>query len=471
MMKKYFKILFSMMALASVLFISCQHEENEIEDANPENLTKSSELTGLLQRVANSTTDNDDAIDSTTCVSVKMPYSIYVHDQQGEAALEYERTISTPEEQAQAIALIGSLHSPEDHFTLVFPITVVFANGEEQVVQSQEILDGIKAQCEQPDPVDIYCFNLNYPINIFGYDSNFQLANTYSIANDFALFTLLFNLNPTEYYAIDYPISITKSDGETLVIHNNIELLGAIQTAITDCNPVVNPCPNPHILTDGLIIYMPFANEARDLISGENAIINDNYPPLFVADRSGNSNSAVSFGGTSSYDFLKIPESSTNQLRQGDSLTISLWFRMQNTNPGNLEYLFQKSEGASNNTVTLAVYDGNTPLFINEIGGGYNLWDTDWNMTAALHTDTTNWHHLALTIDGDTNTVKLYRDGILRNTDENSNLNISLEAFDYYLGRNFKGYLDDIRVYRKTLSAAEIQTLYNLEGDNNTCLN
>ena len=45
------------------------------------------------------------------------------------------------------------------------------------------------------------------------------------------------------------------------------------------------------------------------------------------------------------------------------------------------------------------------------------------------------------------------------------------EMTQSFLGNSFKGYLDDLRVYKKTLDSNEVQTLYNLEGDSNTCLN
>ena len=466
---KKLSLLFAACLFAAALFVSCQHEENETTEPNPENLTKSSDLTNLLKRVANSTTDNDDAIDSTNCVSVKMPYAIYVHDQQGAAALEYQQPVTSAAELEQVTELVNGLTDPQDHFTIIFPVTVVFADGSEHLVENQQALQDIHFNCGQADPQtgDIYCVNLNYPITIFGYDSNFQLANTYTIDNDLALFQLLLNLNPQEFFAIDFPISVTTSSGATHTIHNNVELLDAINTAINDCHLTVNPCGNPQVLTDGLIIYLPFANEARDLIGQQTLISNANYPPLFVPDRSGNANSALSFSGDS-LDYLKLSVNDNNQVQQSDSLTVSLWFKMQNTNLSNLEYLFEKSENGNNATFALAVYDLNRPLFLNYTGGNYNLWDNSW--TQALANDTTNWHHFVVTINGSNNTVKLYRDGVLRNTDANSSLMLGAEFFDYYLGRNFKGYLDDVRVYRKLLTDDQVNTLYNLPGDSNTCL-
>ena len=82
----------------------------------------------------------------------------------------------------------------------------------------------------------------------------------------------------------------------------------------------------------------------------------------------------------------------------------------------------------------------------------------------------TDWHHLVVTVD-ESNTVKLYRDGILRNEITNAVLDIGSTALNVYtLGQGFQGYLDDLRVYNSTLNPTEISQLYALEGDCYTCL-
>ncbi|HMI07774.1 MAG TPA: LamG domain-containing protein [Flavobacterium sp.] len=457
-MKNYFKIGICLGLFAALFAVSCQREEHDIY-VSPEALNKSSELSGLLRRVTDSVSNN--ILDSASCYKIKLPVETTVNGQ---------FLLVSNEDGYQVVAdIFNQSDTDQDHIEFGFPITIVYDNGQEIIVPNQEVLDGLAAQCPAtPGSTPIGCFTILYPLTVSVYDPNFQNQFIVTINGDFDFLAFLVNLPPGQFYAVNYPVSAVNASGNTITIHNNAEFLAAILTAITDCNPVVTPCPNPHILTDGLIIYMPFGNEARDLISLENAVAN--FTPAYVNDRSGHSTCAISFNGMPD-EFLKIPVTDNNQLQAGDSLTVSLWFKMQNTNPSNLEYLFEKSEGGFNQMLTLAVYDGNSPLFINQFGNTYNLWDNSWIADSSLHTDTTNWHHLVLTIEGDTNTVKLYRDGILRNTDANSGLMLGSEFFDYYLGRNFKGCLDDLRVYRRTLSQAEITTLFNLEGDCNTCIN
>ena len=219
-------------------------------------------------------------------------------------------------------------------------------------------------------------------------------------------------------------------------------------------------CDNPGTLMNDLIIYMPFGGEVKDLISGE---IVEGFTFL-TEDRAGNATCAVSFDGNTNFS---IPVTTQNQLVQGDSFSISVWFKMQNTDAGNLEVFFRKPGNATVG-FQLGVYDLNTPLFFDNLNT--SLWDNDWNQEVDVVWDNTDWHHLVVTVDSN-NTVRLYRDGVLRNIDENSDLSIGSDpTSQYLLGEGFQGRLDDLRVYRRTLSNNEVGDLYNLEAECYTCL-
>lgn len=219
-------------------------------------------------------------------------------------------------------------------------------------------------------------------------------------------------------------------------------------------------CDNPGTLTNDLIIYMPFGGEVKDLISGE--IVNGFT--FLTEDRAGNSTCAVSFDGSQNFS---IPVTDQNQLVQGDNFSVSVWFKMQNTDAGNLEVFFRKPGNATVG-FQLGVYDLNTPLFFDNLNT--SLWDNDWNQEVDVVWDNTDWHHLVVTVDSN-NTVRLYRDGVLRNINENSDLSIGSDpTSQYLLGEGFQGHLDDLRVYKRALSDNEVGDLYNLEAECYTCL-
>ncbi|MGK4569197.1 LamG domain-containing protein [Flavobacterium sp. 3HN19-14] len=464
-MKRYLKIVFPLLILAAVFMFSCQSSDTEIAEQNPQNLTLASDLTGLLIRVANNTTDNDFPIDSTNCATIKMPYAIFVHDQQGDVAVEFSQSITNTTELTTAKTVIAGLEYPADNFSLVFPVTVVLQDGTEQVLQNHHDLQVLRAGCQSDPGYDsIACLNLNYPITIFNYDSDFQLANTYTIESNLDMLGFLYNLSPADYYAIDYPIAVTKSDGQIVTINNNSELNDAIQAAIAECFPVINPCTNPNILMSGLIVYMPFANEAKDLISFEDAIRNDNFPLTFVTDRDGNANGAISMSGQE-FDVLKIPETDMNHLKQNDSITVSVWFRQQLIDNISPDRIFEKSNDCNCDSGFIVGYS--TAPYFGQFTQG--IFDSEWSNDPNLSNDTQNWHHFVVTV-APGNAVKLYRDGELRFSTIMPNLNIGEWFGNYVIGKHFRGYVDDLRVYRKTLSADDVQILFNLEGDNNTCV-
>ncbi|WDO13015.1 LamG domain-containing protein [Flavobacterium sp. WW92] len=452
------KILQSILVLGCICIaaftVSCQDEENETKQ-NEETLSKTAPLTGLFERVAMNATADDNIIDSTSCFSVKLPVSLIVNSQ--------AVTINTENDYHLVNDIFEVTDADHDYVDFVFPITIVYPDYREVVVQNETQFNALRDDCQEPEPGErnIACVSIHYPIRVFGYNSNFQLAHTYTIHNDLEFFLLLFNLGNNEFYAVDYPITITNRNGIEVTIRNNIEMLGAIQ----DC--VDNICPNPNILTNDLIIYMPFANEVRDLVSRDLAV--PAAAPTFVTDRSGNVNSAISFTRT---NFLTLNTTTARNIEVGNSVTVSLWFRMQNTEAGDFERMFEKSNGSMPYPTTfgVGVYDGNTPLVFWPQGG---LWDMSWNVDQNLWNDTTNWHHLVVTVQHDTpnniDHVKMYRDGVLRNSEDVSNIFLNTQALDYIIGKNFEGYLDDLRVYKKVLTPQQVTTLFQLEGDTNTC--
>ncbi|AWI25745.1 LamG domain-containing protein [Flavobacterium pallidum] len=466
-MKKTLFLLASI-AILSLLPSACQQDEDKVTQ-NPQSLDRQSELTTLLRRVSASD-EGDNAIDSTACFSIKMPYTVWVYQAQGNNMTSYAAHVDN-QGSLDAVRSTISEFNGNDHFRLDFPVTIVYNDGSEAVANNAQEMHFLKTQCESGNPVNavIPCLTIVYPITVSAYNSDFQLANTYDFQNDAQLLGFLSNLNANEYYTLNYPMSVTV-DGEMIAIHNNQELLAAIQSAMNDCFPVVNPCNNPGILMDSLVIYMPFANEARDLITDAAAVYNNNYPPAFVTDRNGNANSAVAFSGND-LDYLKLVSTPANNI-EGGPMSISLWFKANNTNESDLEYMFEKSNGNQSNTLSfgLALYDLNRPLFYANQDPIFNLWDGSWNMQA----DNPGWHHLVVTVDDGMPSaqVKLYRDGVFIGSAESPDpIFINTQFFDYYFGRKFKGSLDDIRVYRRMLNQSEISTLFQLDGDNNTCVN
>lgn len=209
-----------------------------------------------------------------------------------------------------------------------------------------------------------------------------------------------------------------------------------------------------------LVLQINYSNEIIDLTG--NATPQPSGIETFVADRQGYANCAVRYyGGSSAY--TEVPVNLDNAIVQGDEVTVSLWFRMNNLDPGGYELLFKKGIETNEDGFSLAVYDLNSPIITDNVASF--MWDLEWNGDPDLPYDITNWHHFVMVLDS--TTVKLYRDNEIRNSITYTGNEFDLDAsmLPYILGKRFIGFLDDVRMYRRALTASEVDALYNLESD------
>jgi hypothetical protein len=355
--------------------------------------------------------------------------------------------------------------------SLNYPIVLEYENGDTVSVNSNQELEGAISNADQNcsiTPPDI-CFNT---VGLSTCDGNgngvevFDLTMAIENCDDIASYNVAFYetesdaineaspiLDPTAYSNTDNPQTIYYR--ASLVSDPTIFEIFSFTITVEDC------CDNPDVLIEDLVIYMPFSNEFKDII---NDFSIDNPNGSFVEDRAGNPTCAYSFVNA---DALSIPVTDANQIVQGDSFSISVWFKMQNTNPSDVEILFQKGTQVAEG-FELKLFDLNAPYFIDI--PGYAVIDSDWNHEVDVVWTNDDWHHLVATVDED-NTVRLYRDGTLRDIIQNSPFYIGDDPLSFFtLGQGFTGHIDDLRVYKKALNPTEINQLLNLDADCFTCL-
>lgn len=443
------KRLFAVLVFA-LMVSSCQ---NESFSENTEALNKESQLTNVLRSMSVNDTESDNVIDSTSCFKVKLPVTVTVNG--------HQIVIAEASQYDDVATILNESQEDQDFISFVFPITVENRDYDETVVNNQDQFDTMIDSCDTTvQSIGDDCVSLVFPVTVYTYNSGFQMQSTNVVASNKELHVTLLNLGANEYYSVGYPVSLKVNDGAGITVNDNNEMLEAINNALQGCEQ--GGCTNPGVLIDGLSLYIPFSNGIVKDLKGSEVIVPSGM--VFTADREGNQNCAVVFDGTS---FIQVLKNSQNAIVQGDAYSVSLWFRMQNTNGGDIERLFAKGNSFEIG-FSLSIKDLNAPVFQAASTNTIELFDTAWKGDAALPVDTNNWHHLVVTVDVENN-IKLYRDGELRNS-LNALPNIGSGATDYFIGNNFKGFLDDLRVYKKTLSPAEVQTLFELEGDCNTCL-
>lgn len=210
-------------------FGGCQKEEETIIQDETESFVVDSPIAGLLARTSQNPTSGDNILDNSSCFSVQLPVTVIVNGQQIVVADQADyQTVQDA---------IDEFSNDDDIVNFVYPITIRYQNFQTQVLQDSEDLEDAIDDCGDDDGFEeIDCITLVYPITINVYDSNNQLANTVTIANNSNLFNFLANLGNNVYAAINYPIEAINSNGQTVVINSNTELENFLEESIDDCD-------------------------------------------------------------------------------------------------------------------------------------------------------------------------------------------------------------------------------------------
>jgi hypothetical protein len=213
----------------------------------------------------------------------------------------------------------------------------------------------------------------------------------------------------------------------------------------------------PDDLTTGLVAHYPFNGNANDE-SGNNNNGTVNGATL-TSDRFGNANSAYSFDGSSQY----IEIANTAFLPQGNAARSMFgWIK---TNSTILDRTCYFGYGGTGTGTAFDMCSG-----INADGQIYFVNfnpDVDLAGTAVIANGV--WHHIGVTYNG--TVEKLYVDGI-ENASSTVNINTTgIETYPLAIGRQSypdgdtywytNGTIDNVRLYNRVLSTAEVLALYN----------
>ncbi len=190
----------------------------------------------------------------------------------------------------------------------------------------------------------------------------------------------------------------------------------------------------------GLVAYYPFNGNANDESgNGNNGTVSG---ATLTTDRFGNANSAYYFNGQNA-----VITTTKGHFGLDNKLSISLWVNIP-AGTSNTEYFVYCSDGGvwqQGDQIGLAIFHPGTASASATITYG-------------------GWHHFAGTFDG--TTIRAYLDGTPAGVyNWPGPLSDAGEAlrFGYYNNVYWQGNLDDVRIYNYTLSASEIQALYNRE--------
>ncbi len=208
----------------------------------------------------------------------------------------------------------------------------------------------------------------------------------------------------------------------------------------------------------GLVAYYPFNGMAKDSVTNAMATVS---LATLTADRFGNANAAYNFNGNA-----KITMPSTNLLL--NTYTHSLWVKITTLPNSNDQYMILSigsvgtgNDGDQHLNAIRNQYPLNGYAFgCNNIGGGAYVIEQNRNLVA------NTWAHLVVTRTP--TEARFYVNGVLMNRDDaevGSNANYGGSPTAVIGARTnmtypFRGVIDDVRIYNRALSQAEILSLY-----------
>lgn len=163
---------------------------------------------------------------------------------------------------------------------------------------------------------------------------------------------------------------------------------------------------------------------------------------VYTEDRKGFVNSAIQFNGRYIAYINNVPHSS--------KMSMAAWVKYDDASAPASVFISSQSDGPHFMQVSDQYYGYNNP-----VGSPY----------IASGPIDAHWHYLAATIDG--TFLKFYVDGnLIGNV---ASPDVELDGLYYYvigygnaIPYYWHGAVDDVRIYSRTLSASEIQSLYNL---------
>ena len=224
-------------------------------------------------------------------------------------------------------------------------------------------------------------------------------------------------------------------------------------------------------IDDGLVAYWSFdegsGTTAQDVIGSNNGTLNGD--PSWVDGISGK---ALDFDGSG--DYVDVPNSP--DLNPTDAITITTWFKADPFDPpgtyGWPSLVSKYTDGVGGYDLSVQkIYEGTpqitTGIFLEDLGPGGHI-----TLQESLPTEVVLpniWYFTAMTYDGSEFTLYRAKEGDATPSAISMSGSGSLAISDSHLnigecpynpGRYWDGLIDEVRIYNRALTSAEIEYLY-----------
>jgi hypothetical protein len=217
----------------------------------------------------------------------------------------------------------------------------------------------------------------------------------------------------------------------------------------------------PEFLKQGLVAYYPFNGNAKDE-SGNGYHGTTMGSPVFITDRHGAESRACRMNGGNDYILVEKEMSLTN----ANFCTASIWIKSSLESKGTALQVLGKSPGGNFVSGHLGITKGEGPFV-----GWFSRKDGDSMVRKIEDKQFLNWIHLCgvwKQISDNAITVTLYVNGDKSEARQTPNIMFPDHQFiiigrQSHGGSQYNGTLDDIRIYNRALSEAEVKELYEFE--------
>lgn len=198
------------------------------------------------------------------------------------------------------------------------------------------------------------------------------------------------------------------------------------------------------VVIEGLLAHYTLDTDASD--SGVNALDGVVYGAPVVQE--GVIRNGLNFDGSS--DYIEIPE---NEILNTNITTVTAWLTSEN------------------GTRTCAYFRKNRGYHIRTSGGQLDISiESGGTFRSGYMIPANEWHHYAVIINNEARTVEFFVDGVKVGDTHNYNSSYNPDAGSYYIGQygasyRWNGTIDNVKIFGRALSEAEILSLYNTEGN------
>jgi hypothetical protein len=214
-----------------------------------------------------------------------------------------------------------------------------------------------------------------------------------------------------------------------------------------------------YVPTNNLVGWWPFEGDAND--ESVNGINGQLYNVSPDTDRFSNANSSYYFNGTNAY--IELPPN-TALIGPTNSLTVSAWIKLDLASSGYRAIFTHRNVMEANASNVYGMWVSSTNSLYSEVSG--QISSVPFAVTGG--TISNSWHHVLLIADDLLMEEKLYIDGMMVASINETIGSIDLTNKLARIGRHrddptqyFKGNIDDIGVWSRSLDSCEILDLFN----------